>query len=79
MNEVNLTLFLPDEEDRYHKYEETHYRKAYDLETIKRLIEEAGMEPVAIYDMLTEKKPKKDSERVYIIAREKRQENKKYL
>jgi SAM-dependent methyltransferase len=79
MNEVNLTLFLPDEEDRYHKYEETHYRKAYDLETIMRLIEEAGMELLAIYDMLTEKKPKKDSERVYIVAREKRQENKKYL
>jgi SAM-dependent methyltransferase len=79
LNEVNLTLFLPEEGDCYRKYEETHYRKAYDLETITRLIEEAGMEPVAIYDMLTERKPKKNSERVYIIAREKRQENKKYI
>lgn len=79
MNEVNLTLFLPDEDQRYYKQEETHYRKAYSMDTITRLIEEAGMELVAIYDMLTEKKPKKDSERVYIIAREKRQENKLYL
>jgi len=79
VNEVNLTLFLPEEEDLYRKYEETHYRKAYSIEVITRLIEEAGMELVAVYDMLTEKKPKKDSERVYIIAREKRQEDKMYL
>ncbi len=63
----------------YRKSEETHYRKAYHLDTVKRLIEEAGMEWVAVYDALTENKPKKDSERVYIIAREKRQNNKLYL
>ncbi len=79
MNEVNLTLFIPEGDQLYRKYEETHYRKAYSIDTITRLMEEAGMELVAIYDMLTEKKPKKDSERVYIIAREKRQENKLYL
>jgi predicted TPR repeat methyltransferase len=79
MNEVSLTLFIPEAEEIYRKYEETHYRRAYSMDTITRLIEEAGMEMVAIYDMLTEKKPKKDSERVYIIAREKRQENKLYI
>jgi SAM-dependent methyltransferase len=79
VNEVNLTLFLPEEEDLYRRYEETHYRKAYSIEGITRLIEEAGMELVAVYDMLTEKKPKKDSERVYFIAREKRQADKMYL
>ncbi|HWT27301.1 MAG TPA: methyltransferase domain-containing protein, partial [Mobilitalea sp.] len=93
VNEVNLTLFLPEEEagkspERkdcaqqeliYHKYEETHYRRAYSLDTIKRLIEEAGMEWVAVYDALTEKKPPKDSERVYIIAREKHQADKYYV
>ncbi|MBH1941551.1 class I SAM-dependent methyltransferase [Mobilitalea sibirica] len=81
MNEVNLTLFLPQDEDAgiYKKYEETHYRRAYDLEVIKALIEKAGMEWVAAYDTLTEKKPKPDSERVYIIAREKRQKDKLYL
>ena len=91
MNEINLTLFIPEQgssEENSHcknspmlfsKQQETHYRRAYPLETIKRLMEEAGMEWVAVYDTLTEKKPKKDSERVYIIAREKRQEDKKYL
>lgn len=63
----------------YRKYEETHYRKAYTIDTVKRLIEEAGMEWIAVYDALSEKQPKKDSERVYILAKEKHQEGKLYL
>ena len=78
INEINLTLFFPEGEDLYRKQEETHYRRAYSVERIQELIEESGMELVAIYDALTQRKPKKDSERVYIIAREKRQENKLY-
>lgn len=82
MNEVNLTLFIPEEKTNpvlFRRYEETHYRRAYTLETVKNLIEEAGMEWVAAYDMLSVGKPRKNSERVYIIAREKRQKNKFYL
>lgn len=87
VNEINLSLFIPEQamdnqseqSALYRKYEETHYRKAYSIDTVKRLIEEAGMEWVAVYDALTEKKPKKDSERVYIIAREKRQADKLYV
>ncbi len=37
------------------------------------------MEWVAAYDAFTEKKPGDDSERVYIITREKKQEGKLYL
>lgn len=84
MNEINLTLFIPEQKEStqpplFQRYEETHYRKAYSLDIIKGLIEEAGMEWVAVYDALTERKPKRDSERVYIIAREKRQEDKIYV
>ena len=90
LNEINLTLFIPEQDNPeaegqeknttlFRKQEEVHYRRAYPLDTMKRLIEEAGMEWVAVYDTLTMKKPKKDSERVYIIAREKRQEDKLYL
>ena len=103
INEINLSLFLPVEEEApvteetgdqlsqrkkasdlqkpkyFIKQEETHYRRAYSLDTIRRLLEEAGMEWVAVYDSLTEKRPQEDTERVYIIAREKRQKNKRYL
>lgn len=79
MNEVTLTIFVPETGELYRRYEEVHYRRAYSLERVKQLLEEAGMEFVAVYDMLTEEKPKADSERVYVIAREKKQEGKLYL
>ena len=71
INEYGLTLFIREEDGRYQKYEETHYQKAYELEVVKRLIEEAGMEYVTAYDAFTRENPRKDSERVYVIAREK--------
>ena len=76
---VNQVLDEAGSTNLFRKYEETHYRKTYSIDTIKRLIEEAGMEWVAVYDALTQKKPKKDSERIYIIAREKHQADKLYL
>jgi SAM-dependent methyltransferase len=80
INEVNLTLFIPEEDPSlFRRQEETHYRRAFNLDTVKRLIEEAGMEFIAMYDALSEKKPQKDCERVYILAREKRQADKLYI
>lgn len=70
INEYDLTLFIREEGNLYRKYEETHYQKAYELETIKRLLREAGMEFVAAYDAFTREPVKKDSERIYVIARE---------
>lgn len=70
INEYDLTLFIREEGDLYRKYEETHYQKAYELENIKRLLREAGMEFVAAYDAFTREPVKKDSERIYVIARE---------
>ena len=70
INEYDLTLFIREEGNLYRKYEETHYQKAYELETIKRLLREAGMEFVAAYNAFTREPVKKDSERIYVIARE---------
>lgn len=70
VNEYDLTLFIREEDGRYRKYEETHYQRAYELETLKRAIREAGMELVAVYDAFTKKPPRPDSDRVYFIARE---------
>ncbi|MDF2542639.1 MAG: class SAM-dependent methyltransferase [Herbinix sp.] len=74
MNEINLTLFIPrdasSETSLYEKQEETHYRRAYSIDTIKSLVEEAEMDWVAVYDTLTEEEPTLESERVYIIVRE---------
>lgn len=70
INEYDLTLFIREENDLYRKYEETHYQRAYELDTVKKLLEQAGMEFVAAYDAFSKEPVKEDSERIYVIARE---------
>lgn len=71
MNEYALTLFIREEDDLYRKYQEMHYQKAYRLAEVREALEAAGMEFIAVYDAFTREPAKEDSERVYVIAREK--------
>lgn len=70
INEYDLTLFIKEEDGRYRKYEETHFQRGYNLETVKKLIEKAGLEWTACYEAFSEEVPKENSERIYVIARE---------
>ena len=70
INEYELSLFLQEEGNLYRKYVEIHYQKGYELETIKSLLEKSGMKFVTAYDAFTRNPPTKESERVYVIARE---------
>lgn len=81
INEYQLTLYVKEEkkENGFIRYEETHFQRAYSLETIKQLLQKAGMEYVTAYDAFTKQPPKLKSERIYIIAREGQQENKLYV
>lgn len=72
INEYELSLFIKEQDsDLYRKYREMHYQKAYDLETIKGLIHQSGLEYVTAYDAFTRNEPTGESERIYVIAREK--------
>ena len=78
INEYELTLFLRDEEyskaagqDICRKFQEMHYQRAYTLDEVKSLLEQAGMEFVTAYDAFSKNPPKTDSERIYVVAREK--------
>lgn len=75
INQYDLTLFIKEEKELYRKYEETHFQRAYEVETVQRLLEEAGMEFVAAYDAFTHDGIREDSERIYMIAREKGKKN----
>lgn len=75
MNQYDLTLFIKEENGLYRKYEETHFQRAYDISRVQELIEEAGMEFVTAYDAFTHDEVKADSERIYVIAREKGKKN----
>lgn len=70
VNEYDLTLFIREEDGRYRRYEETHYQRSYDLEMVREALLEAGMEYVTAYDAFTREPPKADSERIYVVARE---------
>lgn len=71
INEYELSLFIKEtDSDLYRKYQETHFQKAYDLETIKGLIERSGLEYITAYDAFTKDAPTKTSERIYVVARE---------
>lgn len=61
------------------RFQETHYQKAYPIGKVTELLEKAGLEFVSVYDAFTKNPPSDTSERVYFIAKEKYQENKKYI
>ncbi len=72
INEYYVNFFIKDKDtDKYTRFEEFHYEKSYSIEEIKNLLEEAGLEFVAVYDAFTFDKPKTDSSRIYFVAREK--------
>ena len=77
INEYYLTVFAK-EKELYRKFEELHVQRGYTLETIKRLIEEAGLGFEAAYDNYSDAKPKATSERITVIARERYQPGKHY-
>ena len=71
INEYELSLFIRDKDsDLYRKYQETHFQKAYDLKTIKDLVERSGLEYITAYDAFTKNPPTAESERIYVIAKE---------
>ncbi len=84
INQYDLTLFIPVDleaggglnglelEGLYRKYQETHLQRAFSLEEIQRALAGAGMEFVVCYDAFTRESPKEDSERVYVVARERK-------
>ena len=72
VNEYDLTLYIREDGESYRRFEEVHYQRAYDLETIGRLLADAGMELAAAYDAFTKEPVRDDSERIYVVARPRR-------
>jgi SAM-dependent methyltransferase len=72
MNRYDVTFYVLDEESGlYERTDETHIQRAYDVQTVKHLLEEAGMEFVAVYDGYTCNAPSPQSERLTFLVQEK--------
>lgn len=72
INEYDLTIFVKDnlEKNTYHKFQETHYQRGYELEEMKEMLALAGMEFVCAYDDYTKEAVHAESERIFVVARE---------
>ena len=75
INEYDLTLFVRDEDERYRRFVETHYQRAWDPEEVIQLLEESGLEYFGVYGT-DEYQPgnlrelQDMDERMYFVARE---------
>lgn len=70
INEYALTIFSPCTDGRYEKMEELHYERIYSINEIRSALDVAGMEFVTVYDAFTHNSPTEQSERIYVIAKE---------
>lgn len=70
INEYDLTVFVREEGEYFRRFTETHLQRGYTPEQMTRLVEEAGMAVVEIRDADTGKEVTEESQRVYVVARE---------
>ena len=69
INQYDLTFFARQDNGLYKKFNETHHQRAYDIPEMIDFLQTAGLEYVTVYDAFTTSPPSKESERIYIIAR----------
>ena len=70
IKEYDLTIFVRQEKEMFRRFTETHFQKGYTLQTIKDLVERAGLRFVEAMDADTHGPVREESERIYVMARE---------
>lgn len=70
INEYYLTIFNKNENGSYNRYEETHFQKSYSIDTINKLLSEAGLVISKIYDNYTDQTQTENTQRmVYVVKK----------
>lgn len=69
INEYDLTLFIPEGDELYRRYTETHYQKNYETETLLKLLKNAGFIDICVYDDYTDAPLCETSERAVFVAK----------
>ena len=54
---------------KYERFYEEHYERAYEADKIKEMLKFAGLEILGVFDEFGFDKPKKNSERIFFVAR----------
>lgn len=71
--EMRLAFFVPDESGKYTRFDERHVQAAHEQQDLTTALEHAGFALLGVYDAFTLDSPKKDSERIQLIAQKKRE------
>ena len=71
LNEYELTVFVRKDGDVFRRFTENHIQRGYRVEEMLGIVEEAGLEIVEYMDADNKGGVTDESERVYVIAREK--------
>lgn len=66
--EFYLTFFVSDEDNKYIRFDEEHFERAYSIEEIKQLLKEASFKEIYCFDGFTFDKPSDKSERVNFVV-----------
>ena len=74
INEYDLTVFVREEGEMFRRFTETHYQRGYTVEQMTGLAEQAGMEVLEVRDADTGEEATSTSQRVYVVAREKKKD-----
>ncbi len=69
--QIDLDIFEQIDDGVYERMQESFCERAYALPLLKEMLGKAGFETVAVYDELSREEPKKNSERLFIVARKK--------
>ena len=69
INEYDLTLFIPEGDELYRRYTETHYQRNYETETLLKLLKNAGFTDICVYDDYTDAPLCETSERAIFVAK----------
>ena len=69
INEYDLTLFIPEGDELYRRYTETHYQRNYETATLLKLLKNAGFTDICVYDDYTDAPLCETCERAVFVAK----------
>lgn len=70
LNDIDLKVFVQEEEDIYRKFQEEHIQRGYTLDEIKQVLEESGLVFLQAYDEYSNHEVHSGSERIVVVAQE---------
>lgn len=69
ITDITIDFFVPSEDGLYERMGEDFSERAYTPEELRKAVENAGLELLAVYEELTENAVKKDTQRAVYITR----------